>query len=432
MRMIGWNVDRWKSRFFTIWSGQALSLFGSQILQFALIWWLTETSRSATVLAISTLVALIPQIVITPFAGALVDRWDRRKIMIFADGAIALAALGLALLFGFNVIKIWHVYAVIFVRSIGGAFHWTAMFAATAMMVPNENLSRIAGLNSALQGAATLASPLIGAVLYTMVSMQAIIAIDILTAALAILPLLFIAIPKPVATQAEATAGSFTLLHDIREGIRYVWSQTGILSIILIAMVLNFVAFPAFTLLPILVTEYFGREAIDFATLQSMMGAGMIAGGLLLAAWKGLKRRMVAAMLGLMLQGAGILLLGLAPVGMFWLAIAGLLVFSIINPISNGLLTSTIQRIVPPDKLGRVFSLLSSGCQLMSPLGLAVAGPVADAFGANVWFRLAGVVSIVFGFVALFIPAIMKLDGLAAQQSLAVPDDESTKEAPTT
>jgi MFS transporter, DHA3 family, macrolide efflux protein len=429
VRIISWNADHWKPRFFTIWSGQALSLFGSQILQFAFIWWLTETSGSATVLAISTLVALIPQIVITPFAGALVDRWDRRKVMIVADSAIALAALGLALLFGFDVIKIWHFYAVIFVRSIGAAFHWTAMFAATAMMVPNENLSRIAGLNSALQGAATLASPPIGAVLYAMVSMQAIIAIDILTAALAILPLLFIAIPKSGATQTEATAPSFTLFRDIREGIRYVWSQKGILSIILIAMVLNFVAFPAFTLLPILVTEYFGREAIDFATLQSVVGAGMIAGGLLLAAWKGLKRRMIVAMLGLMLQGAGILLVGLAPVGMFWLAIASLLVFGIINPISNGLFTSTIQRIVPPDKLGRVFSLLSSGCQLMSPLGLAIAGPVADAFGTTVWFRLAGVITIVFGFVALFIPAITKLDTLAPEQSLTS-IDAGTEQAP--
>ncbi|MBU1048906.1 MFS transporter [Candidatus Bipolaricaulota bacterium] len=428
--MIGWHVDRWKSRFFTIWSGQALSLFGSQILQFALIWWLTETSGSATVLAISTLVALVPQIVITPLAGALVDRWDRRKVMIVADGAIALAALGLALLFGFNAIKIWHIYAVIFVRSIGGAFHWTAMFAATAMMVPNESLSRIAGLNSAMQGAATLAAPLIGAVLYATVSMQAIIAIDILTAALAILPLLLIAIPKLVAAQAEATAGSFTLFRDIREGIRYVWRQTGILSIIFIAMVLNFVAFPAFTLLPILVTKHFGREAIDFATLQSVMGAGMIAGGLLLAAWKGLKRRMVAAMLGLMLQGAGILLLGLAPVGMFWLAIVTVVVFSTINPISNGLLTSTIQVIVPPDKIGRVFSLLSSGCQLMSPLGLAIAGPVAEAFGVTMWFILAGGASIMLGLVALFIPAITRLDTLAAKQSRTSIDAVGTEQPP--
>ncbi len=420
MRMIEWDITRWKSRFFTIWAGQALSLLGSQIVQFALVWWLTETSGSATVLAMSTLAALIPQIVITPFAGALVDRWNRRKVMIVADGALALAALGLAFLFGFGAIRIWHIYAVIFVRSVGGAFHWSAMFASTAMMVPSQHLSRIAGLNSALQGAATLLSPIMGAFLYSLVAMQAIIAIDVITAALAIFPLLFIVIPQPA---VDAAGNSFTLFRDVQQGIRYVWDHQGILFILGIAMILNLVAFPAFALLPLHVTEYLGREAVDFATLQSVMGAGMIVGGLLLAAWKALKRRMIAAMVGLAFQGAGLFLLGMAPESMFWLAIVAVIVFSTINPISNGLLTSTIQRVVPPEKLGRVFSLLSSGCQLMSPLGLAIAGPIGDAFGVEVWFRLAGAVSVVLGLIGLSIPAITRLDHLPAHPLLSSDGD---------
>lgn len=412
-----------------IWSGQALSLFGSQILQFALVWWLTKTTGSATVLAFASIAALIPHIAVAPFAGALVDRWNRRKVLIFADSGIALAALGLMLLFGLNAVKIWHIYAILFVRSIGGSFHWTAMFASTAMMVPDENLSRIAGLNSALQGTASLISPLIGAFVLAMLSMPAIIAIDIVTAALAILPLLFISIPQPVAEQNRAKVSPSTLLREVGEGIRYVRSQTGLLLIILIAIFLNFFASPAFTLLPLYVTEYFGREAIDFGILQSVTGAGMIAGGLILAAWKGPKRRVAAALLGVMLQGAGMGVMGLTPVSAFWLAVVSLLGISLLNPISNGLLTATFQSIIPHEKQGRVWSLISSGSQLMTPLGLMVAGPVADAFGVNMWFILAGGASIVLGLAALFVPAIMDLDVPSSENDFMAPRDEKPVES---
>lgn len=431
MRIISWNSDHWKPRFFTIWSGQALSLFGSQIVQFALVWWLTKSTGSATILAFASIAALIPHVAIGPFAGALVDRWDRRKVMIFADSAIALAALGLALLFGLNAIKVWHIYVILFIRSAAGSFHWTAMFASTAMMVPDENLSRIAGLNSALQGAASFVSPLAGALLLSMLSMPAIIAIDVATAALGIVPLLFISIPQLVTEENKARVSPTTLLREIGEGIQYVRSQTGLLLIILIAIFLNFFAFPAFSLLPLYVTEYFGRDAIDFGILQSVSGLGMIGGGLLLAAWKAPKRRIATALLGIILQGAGMVMMGFTPVSMFWLAVASLLIISLIGPISNGLLTATFQSIIPHEKQGRVWSLISSGAQLMSPLGLMLAGPVADAFGVNVWFILAGGSSILLGLGALFVPAIMNLDTLATQQRLAEPDDEDTNEVQT-
>lgn len=144
--------QNWANRFFTIWSGQALSLFGSALVQFALIWWLTQKSGSATVLAIATLVGMLPQIVIGPFAGALVDRWNRRTIMILADGTIAVFSLLLAYLFATGTVEIWHVYAIMFIRSTGGAFHFPAMAATTPLMVPAEQLTRINGLNQALQG----------------------------------------------------------------------------------------------------------------------------------------------------------------------------------------------------------------------------------------------------------------------------------------
>ena len=119
--------QNWARRFFTVWTGQAFSLFGSALVQFALIWWLTQESGSATVLAVATVVGMLPMIVLGPFAGALVDRGNRRLIMIFADATIAVFSLLLAYLFATGIVQIWHVYAIMAVRSLGGAFHFPAM-----------------------------------------------------------------------------------------------------------------------------------------------------------------------------------------------------------------------------------------------------------------------------------------------------------------
>lgn len=128
------------ARFFTIFRGQAFSLFGSRLVQFSIVWWLTEESGSASVLAFASIMALLPQVLIAPFAGALVDRWNRRVVMIVADGLIALAIVALAFLYAQGVVEFWHIYALMLVRSAGGAFHWPAMQASTTLMVPKKNL----------------------------------------------------------------------------------------------------------------------------------------------------------------------------------------------------------------------------------------------------------------------------------------------------
>ena len=141
---------RWAPRFFAIWTGQAFSLLGSMLVQFALVWWLTQTTGSATVLAMATLVAVLPGIVIGPFAGALVDRWNRRLIMIVADSLIALVTLGLIFLYATGRMEVWHVYVAMFLRAALGGFHWPAMQSSTSLMVPKEHLARVAGLNQTM------------------------------------------------------------------------------------------------------------------------------------------------------------------------------------------------------------------------------------------------------------------------------------------
>src|SRR4030043_2426378 len=190
--------NSWALRFFTIWTGQAFSLFGSQLVSFTVIWCVTQTTGSATVLATASLVGLLPQVILGPFTGTQVDRWNRRIIMIVADGLIALSPIVLAILFALGHVQIWQVYALLFVRSVSGGFHWPAMQASTTLMVPKEHLPRSQGLNQMLQGGMSIASAPLGALLLVWLPMQGILAIDVVTALLAISPLFFFKIPPPV------------------------------------------------------------------------------------------------------------------------------------------------------------------------------------------------------------------------------------------
>ncbi len=210
--------------FFVIWGGQAISLFGSQLVQFALIWWLTKITDSATVLATASLVGLLPQVVLGPVVGALVDRWNRRITMIVADGVIAVATVGLAALFLTGTVQVWHVYLLMFVRATAGGFHWAAMAASTSLMVPKEHLTRIQGLNQTLQGGLNIISAPLAALLLDLLPMQGILAIDVGTAMFAIGSLLFVTIPQPQRREPpqEMQTGGPSVWQDLRQGLRYV------------------------------------------------------------------------------------------------------------------------------------------------------------------------------------------------------------------
>jgi DHA3 family macrolide efflux protein-like MFS transporter len=401
---------RWAPRFFTIWTGQAFSLLGSQLVQFALVWWITKTTGSATMLAMATLVALLPQIVLGPLAGTLVDRWNRRLTMIIADSIIALATIVLAVLFALGQAQVWHVYLMMFVRSAAGGFHWPAMAASTSLMVPKQHLARVQGLNQMLYGLLSIVAAPFGALLMEWLPMQGILAIDVVTAALAITPLFFLSVPQPEPSAEQAANGKTSIGQDFRAGLRYVWSWPGLLIITLMASVINFLLNPAFALLPILVTKHFNGQVYQYAALDSVTGIGMIAGGLLLSAWGGFKRRVVTSLVGLVGMGLGCLVMGVLPPSAFLAAVGAMLFLGIANPITNGPMLASVQAVVAPDMQGRVFSLINSMCSAMSPLGLFIAGPLADKFGPQSWFLIGGVVTGLMGITAFFIPAVMNFE----------------------
>ncbi len=402
---------RWAPRFFTIWTGQAFSLLGSQLVSFAVIWWLTQTTGSATVLATASLVGLIPQVVLGPLTGALVDRWNRRLTMIFADGSIALATVVLAVLFALGHVQIWQVYTLLFIRSVGGGFHWPAMQASTSLMVPQQHLARIQGFNQMLQGGMSIASAPLGALLLSVLPMEGILAIDVTTAMLAITPLLFFQVPQPERLDLQAGAQTkVTVWADLVAGFRYVWSWPGLMLIGIMATIINFLLTPAFSLLPILVTKHFHGQAFHLATLETASGIGFIVGGLVLGAWGGFKRRVNTSLMGLFFMGVGCLAMGLLPGSAFVFAVATMLFLGIINPIVNGPLFAAVQAVVAPDMQGRVFTLISTLAGGMSPIGLMIAGPISDKLGVQTWFLIGGVVTILMGTISWFIPAVMHFE----------------------
>ena len=416
------ETGKWAGRFFTIWSGQALSLFGSALVQFALIWWLTQKSGSATVLAIATLVGMLPQIVIGPFAGALVDRWNRRTIMIAADATIAAFSLLLAYLFATGNVQIWHIYAVMAVRALGGAFHYPAMAATTPLMVPKEQLTRVNGLNQALQGVNSLVAPPVGALLLSILPTQGILLIDVGTALLAILPLFFISIPQPQRqTEMQGQAMRPSLVRDIRDALVYIRSIPGFTAIIFMALFLNFLLVPTTALTPLLITKHFGKGAIELGLMESVMGFGIITGGILLSIWGGFKKKIVTTLVGIVGLGLGVMLVGFAPANLFVLALAGNIILGLMLPVANGPVGALLQTIVRPDMQGRVMSLLNSGATAISPLGLLIAGPFSDWMGVRVWFWAGGILCILIAIIAFFVPVIMNVEahGEAAQTSLS-------------
>jgi DHA3 family macrolide efflux protein-like MFS transporter len=379
-------------------------------VQFALIWWLTQKSGSATVLAIAVMVGMLPQIVIGPFAGALVDRWNRRVIMILADGTIAAFSLLLAYLFATGMVQIWHIYVVMAIRALGTAFHFPAMSASTPLMVPNEQLTRINGLNQTLQGVNSLAAPTIGALLLSLLPTQGILLIDVGTALLAILPLLFIPVPQPPRQTDSEQQARPSLVQDVRAALAYIRSIPGFTAIIFMALFLNFLLVPTESLLPLLVTKHFGKGALELGLLESAVGIGIVAGGILLSIWGGFKKKIVTSLTGIIGLGVGVFLLGLAPAGLFIIAVLGNVLLGLMIPIANGPIGALLQSVVRPDMQGRVMSLLNSGATAIAPLGLLIAGPFSDWLGIRVWFWAGGILCVLIAASAFFRPVIMNVE----------------------
>jgi DHA3 family macrolide efflux protein-like MFS transporter len=402
--------EKWASRYYTIFAGQALSIFGSGLVQFALVWYLTQKTGSATILAFATLAAVLPETLLSPIAGTLVDRWNRRRIMIFADLFIAAATVALAVLFATGLIQVWHIYAILVIRAVGGIFHYSAMNASTALLVPSDQLQRVAGINQTLRASISIIAPPTGALLLGLLPLQGVMFIDVLTALIGITPLMFYMIPQPVREVDENGNHKTSVLQDMKEGFVYILSWRGLMAVCILALMANFLLTPTGSLMPLLVTKHFGLGALQFGLMDSVFAFGMVCGGVALGVWGGFKKKIVTSMLGVIGIGLGVLIVGFTPANMFWLAVVGMTLSGVMNPITNGPLNAIIQSTVKPEMQGRVMGVIVSLATLMTPLSLAIAGPISDAIGIRTWYWISGLLCLLMGIGAFFTPVIMNVE----------------------
>jgi DHA3 family macrolide efflux protein-like MFS transporter len=408
--------------FFILWTGQSLSLVGSQAVQFALIWWLTETSGSATILATATLLGLLPPIALGPVVGALIDRWNRKTVMLASDGFVAAASLLLAWLFSAGLAEIPHVLALLFLRALGAAFHSPAMTASTTLMVPEKHLTRIQGLNQSMQGLLTIVAAPLGALLLAILSMAGVMMIDVGTALLAILPLLAIRVPRP--TRSEGL-GQSTVWAETAAGFRYLTRRRGHATLIGMSALINALLVPAFSLLPLFVLRRLKGGAAEFGWLSSSLGVGLIVGGVALGAWGGFRKRIVTTLAAMAALGVAVIAVGLTPASSLLWAVVSMSCVGLIVPLINGPVFAILQATIAPDFQGRVFALIASLAGAAAPLGLIAAAPVAEIVGVGIWYLAGGLACMAMGIAGFFAPALMGIEDGSAEGVASIPVDAS-------
>ncbi len=404
--------ENWAVRFFTLWIGQALSLLGSQLVQFAIIWYLTQATNSATTLAIASMMGLLPQVLLSPFIGTWVDRGNRRLILIAADSTVAVATLILALLFTSGSIQVWHIYVALFIRAVAGGFHQSAFGASVVLLVPKEQLARVQGFNQALYGGLNIISAPLGAYFLSVMPMQGILGIDVGTALLAVLILLFIQIPQP----ARGLAAPSTFWHDFAAGFRYIITWRGLVILLGLVMVINFFFSATEPLTPLLITNHFHGGAAQLGWWLSSFAAGTVLGGLVLGVWGGFKRKIVTAQVGLILSGLSTVVVGIVPADLFWVGLLANSAVGLLLPIINGSFGATLQAAIVPEMQGRVFAFILSAAMLVSPIALMIAGPFADAFGIQLWFLVAGISCTLMGIFGFFSSDVMGMENKATEE----------------
>lgn len=403
------EVEGWKVNFVTIFIGQAFSLLGSQIVQFAIIWWMARTTGSATTLSLSMLSGILPMVIIGPFLGVLVDRWNRRSIMIASDLLCAVGTAVLILLYSMNIVQVWHVYVVLFIRAIAGTFHDAAFQATISMMVPAKRLINIAGIRQALIAVMTITAPPLGALLVATMSMPVILSIDIITCILAILPFFVVSIPLHQ-RKIDKSILMTSIWKDFREGVIYVISWKGLFALCGMWTAVYFLIGPMNALLPIMITKYFGSNAGLFAVVEIALSAGTLVGAGILGFWKGFNKKIITTLLSVIGIGISIIFFGLSPYTGFKSGVVAIFFAGMMLTIAEGPIVAMIQSMVPHEIQGRVLTLMRSVSTAAIPVGLIISGPLADFLGVSKMYLYCGITCVFIGAISLLRPVIMNLE----------------------
>ncbi|QEC53092.1 DHA3 family macrolide efflux protein-like MFS transporter [Anseongella ginsenosidimutans] len=400
-------TGNWRKVFSIIWAGQFMSLLSSSLVNFAVIIWLSLETGSAEVLALAAISALLPQSVIGLFSGVFIDRWDRKKTMIMADGFIALCTLVIASLFYFGQMELWYLYLLLGLRSVGSAFHMPAMQASVPLLAPASELMRVAGINQVIQSVSNIAGPALGALAIGLMDIGYVLLFDIAGALFAILSLLFVRIPNPERT-VQKGKGIKQVLGDIEAGIRAITFSRGFSLLFLFSIVATFCLMPVAVLFPLLTLKHFQGDTFQMGLIEVVWGVGMLAGGGLLGMLKIRTNKVVLINWMYIILGAVLALSGLLPPRGYAVFVVLTTIGGITGAIYNASFTAIIQEKIDPALLGRVFSMFFSISLFPSLLALMGTGFLADTIGISRTFVILGSAIGLVGILSFLVPEVTR------------------------
>ena len=361
--------------FLVFWLGQLVSLLGTNMSRFALTIWAWEITGQATALALMGVFSFAPTVLVSPIAGALVDRLPRKLVIMMSDLAAGLASVTILLLYSAGNLEIWHLYVAGAFAGVFESFQFPAFSAAISTMVPKEQYGRANGLLGLAESASTIAAPVLAGLLLALIGIGGILLIDIVSFLFAVSVLVFIAIPQPKQTDAgEEAKGNFW--REVIYGFRYILARPSLLGLQLTFLGSNFFSGMGMILMNAMILARTHNNEIALATVQTALGIGGVVGGILLSTWGGPKRRVHGVLLGFIWASLFQAWLGTGQTLWIWSAAGFLILFSI--PIINGSNQAIWQAKVAPDVQGRVFGARRVFAQIVGPLGMALAGPLAD------------------------------------------------------
>ena len=419
--------------FIIVWFGQLVSMLGTGMTRFALTVWAFETTGRAGTLALVGFFSFAPLILMTPIAGALVDRWNRKLVIMLSDLGAGLSTVALLLLYATGNLHIWHLYVAGAFAGIFESFQFPAFSAAISVMVSKEQYGRANSMLMLAESASGIAAPILAGALLVIVGLGGIMSFDVASFVLAVLAVLVIAIPQP-ARSAEGEAGRGSLLAESVYGFRYIRQRSSLLGVQIAFFFDNLFSMIGLILLPAMILARTGSNTVALGSVQSAMGIGGVVGGLLMSAWGGPRRRVLGVLLGFI--GAG--LLGQVPLGAgqtlpVW--VAGAFLISFFVPFINGSNQALWQAKVAPDVQGRVFGARRLIAQVTVPAGMLIGGFLADRVfepamqgggwlaatfgplvgtgpgaGMGLLIALAGLLGALNGVAGLLIPAVRNVD----------------------